>query len=146
MLVWKEKDVDKEKLMTYEFVCVPWWWFSINASIWKASLFWKWGHWYVCQSVCTSIYMGLFINYVVSAGGEEGNPKYDLIDRLNLVKKTTRGGGQKSSILRRHSLWTAPMYLVHDDDACKLGWKINAGTDCEKTRHVYLQLRLELPE
>ena len=22
-------------------------------------------------------YMGLFINYVVSAGGEEGNPKYD---------------------------------------------------------------------
>ena len=54
--------------------------------------------------ICTSVYMGLFINYVVSAGGEEGNPKYDLIDRLNLVKKTTRGG-QKSSILRRHSLW-----------------------------------------
>ena len=40
-------------------------------------------------------YMGLFINYVVSAGGEEGNPKYDLTNS-KLVKKTTgEGGGSK---------------------------------------------------
>ena len=29
-------------------------------------------------------------------------------------------------------------------DALALGRKINARTDCEKTRHVYLQWRLEL--
>ena len=38
-----------------------------------------------------------------------GKPKDDLVNRPYLIEKTTRGGGgQKSPILRRHSLWTAP--------------------------------------
>ena len=47
-------------------------------------------------------------------GGEGGKPKDDLVNRPYLIEKTTRGGGggQKSPILRRHSLWTAPKLTV----------------------------------
>ena len=43
-------------------------------------------------------------------GGEGGSPKDDLLNRPYLRKKTIRegGGGQKSPILKRHSLWAAP--------------------------------------
>ena len=48
-------------------------------------------------------------------GGEGGKPKDNLVNRPYLIEKTTRGGGggQKSPILRRHSLWTAPMGIVN---------------------------------
>ena len=36
--------------------------------------------------------MGPSINYVVSAGGEGGKPKDDLVNRPYLIEKTTRGG------------------------------------------------------
>ena len=51
-------------------------------------------------------HMGPSINYVVSRG-EGGGQKLPIL----LSKKTTKrgGGGQKLSILRRHSLWTAPI-------------------------------------
>ena len=52
-------------------------------------------------------------------GGEGGKPKDDLLNRPYLIKNTTRGGGggQKSPILRRHSLWTAPYHdaYVYDE-------------------------------
>ena len=49
---------------------------------------------------------GPSINYVVSVLGGEGVQKLLIL----FSKKTTKrgGGGQKSPILRRHSLWTAP--------------------------------------
>ena len=46
-----------------------------------------------------------------SGQGKGGSPKDDLLDRPYTIKKTTRGGGgQKLPILRRHSLWTAPIH------------------------------------
>ena len=63
-------------------------------------------------STLIHIRYGSSINYVVSVGGEGGSPKDDLLHRPYLIKKTTRGGGgQKSPILGRHSLWTAPLSL-----------------------------------
>ena len=51
------------------------------------------------------------------------SPKEDLLHRPYLIKKITRGGGgQKSPILRRHSLWTTH-YLtycqMYEDKALK---------------------------
>ena len=52
---------------------------------------------------------GPSINYVVLVGGWGVAPKTIYYIDLNLMKKKTRGeGAQKSPILRRHSLWTAP--------------------------------------
>ena len=45
------------------------------------------------------------MNYIVSRGEGEGQKLLILLSK----KTTKRGwGGQKSPILRRHSLWTAP--------------------------------------
>ena len=40
----------------------------------------------------STIGKGPSINYVVSAGGEGGKPKDDLVNRPYLIEKTTRGG------------------------------------------------------
>jgi hypothetical protein len=45
--------------------------------------------------------------------GGRVSPKDNLLHRLYLIKKTTRGGGggQKLPILRRLSLWKAPNHV-----------------------------------
>ena len=47
-----------------------------------------------------------------SQGGRGGGQKLSILPS----KKTTKrgGGGQKSPILRRHSLWTAPNHICHE--------------------------------
>ena len=65
----------------------------------------------MCKIYCHVSSKGPSINYVVSVGGR---PKDDLLHRPYLIKKDDKGGGgQKLSILRRHSLWTAPNGTVH---------------------------------
>ena len=72
------------------------------------SLLFYWAPWHLLVSLFTkssnNYREGPSINYVVSVGG-----KGIKNCRFYTVKRRLRGGrGQKLSILRRHSLWTAP--------------------------------------
>ena len=55
---------------------------------------------------------GSSTNYVVSVGGEGGEaPKTFYYIDPTYKKDKKGGGGQKSPILRRHSLWTGPLSI-----------------------------------
>ena len=57
-----------------------------------------------------------------SQGGRGGGQKLPIL----LSKKTTKrgGGGQKSPILRRHCLWTAPNSILKFNEFLSLNWHL----------------------